>query len=153
PRDVGQRLARADAGRRLRRVGGRHRCPPRAAGPRRTGPGAARHRAALLRDRVMETGLVNAAAPPLVSMRGLTKSFAGVRALDAASFELHAGEVHALMGENGAGKSTLMKVLGGIHAREAGAIEVNGQAVAIDTPREALALGIAIVHQELNLMS
>jgi len=96
---------------------------------------------------------MSAAMPPLVSMRGLSKSFAGVRALDAASFELRAGEVHALMGENGAGKSTLMKVLAGIHARDAGAIEVAGQAVGIDSPRAALALGISIVHQELNLMS
>jgi ribose transport system ATP-binding protein len=90
---------------------------------------------------------------PLVSIRGLSKDFAGVRALDAASFELRAGEVHALMGENGAGKSTLMKVLAGIHARDAGVIEVGGRAVEVTSPREALALGISIVHQELNLMS
>jgi ribose transport system ATP-binding protein len=96
---------------------------------------------------------MDTAAPPLVAMHGLSKSFAGVRALDAASFELRAGEVHALMGENGAGKSTLMKVLAGIHARDAGVIEVAGRAVEVESPRAALALGISIVHQELNLMS
>ena len=88
----------------------------------------------------------------LVSLRGLSKSFAGVQALDKVSFELRAGEVHALMGENGAGKSTLMKVLAGIHARDAGEIEVEGRAVAVTCPRDAQALGIGIVHQELNLM-
>ena len=96
---------------------------------------------------------MDTAAPPLVAMHGLSKSFAGVRALDAASFDLRAGEVHALMGENGAGKSTLMKVLAGIHARDAGVIEVAGRAVEVESPRAALALGISIVHQELNLMS
>ncbi len=89
---------------------------------------------------------------PLVSIRGLCKSFAGVQALDQVVFELRAGEVHALMGENGAGKSTLMKVLAGIHARDAGAIEINGEAAEIGSPRGAQALGIGIVHQELNLM-
>jgi ribose transport system ATP-binding protein len=88
----------------------------------------------------------------LVSIRGLCKSFAGVQALDKVAFELHAGEVHALMGENGAGKSTLMKVLAGIHARDAGDIEVEGRPVDIASPRAAQALGIGIVHQELNLM-
>ncbi len=88
----------------------------------------------------------------LVSLRGLSKSFAGVQALDKVSFELRAGEVHALMGENGAGKSTLMKVLAGIHARDAGEIEVEGRAVDVASPRAAQALGIGIVHQELNLM-
>jgi len=88
----------------------------------------------------------------LVSLRGLCKSFAGVQALDKVAFELRAGEVHALMGENGAGKSTLMKVLAGIHASDAGEIEIEGRPVAIASPRHAQALGIGIVHQELNLM-
>ena len=76
---------------------------------------------------------------PLVSIRGLCKSFAGVQALDQVAFELRAGEVHALMGENGAGKSTLMKVLAGIHARDAGVIEIDGQAAEIGSPRGAQA--------------
>jgi ribose transport system ATP-binding protein len=88
----------------------------------------------------------------LVSIRGLCKSFAGVQALDQVGFELRAGEVHALMGENGAGKSTLMKVLAGIHARDAGEIDVQGRPATLGSPRAAQVLGIGIVHQELNLM-
>jgi ribose transport system ATP-binding protein len=88
----------------------------------------------------------------LVSIRGLCKTFAGVQALDKVAFELRAGEVHALMGENGAGKSTLMKALAGIHAFDDGHIEVEGRQVTIASPSHAQALGIGIVHQELNLM-
>ena len=89
----------------------------------------------------------------LVSIRGLSKSFAGVQALDQSPLRpaRRRGSC-ACMGENGAGKSTLMKVLAGIHARDAGEIEIEGQAVQIDGPRAAQALGIGIVHQELNLM-
>jgi ribose transport system ATP-binding protein len=89
----------------------------------------------------------------LVSLRGLCKSFTGVQVLDQVNFDLRRGEVHALMGENGAGKSTLMKLLAGIYARDAGEIEVAGLPVDIASPRAAQALGIGIVHQELNLMS
>ena len=88
----------------------------------------------------------------LVCLRGLSKSFFGVRALEQVDFDLRPGEVHALMGENGAGKSTLMKILAGIYARDAGEMIVNGHAVEIASPRAAQALGIGIVHQELNLM-
>lgn len=90
---------------------------------------------------------------PLVSIRRLSKAFAGVRALDGVQFELLAGEVHALMGENGAGKSTLMKVLAGICPRDDGDIEVDGQPVALASPRMAQQLGIGMIHQELNLMN
>ncbi len=90
---------------------------------------------------------------PLVSIRNLSKAFAGVRALDKVQFDLLAGEVHALMGENGAGKSTLMKVLAGIYQRDEGEIELNGRAVEIASPRAAQQIGIGIVHQELNLMN
>jgi ribose transport system ATP-binding protein len=89
---------------------------------------------------------------PLVRVSQLSKAFDGVQALQAVDFELHAGEVHALMGENGAGKSTLMKILAGIHARDAGTIELDGRPVDIASPRAAQALGIGIVHQELNLL-
>ena len=89
----------------------------------------------------------------IVSIRNLSKAFAGVRALDNVQFELLPGEVHALMGENGAGKSTLMKVLAGIYPKEAGEILVDGRPVEIDSPRAAQRLGIGIIHQELNLMN
>jgi len=88
----------------------------------------------------------------LVEMTDISKSFPGVHALDGARFELQRGEVHALVGENGAGKSTLMKVLAGIYAPDAGTIRVKGNEVAVPSPRAAQALGIAIIHQELNLM-
>jgi ribose transport system ATP-binding protein len=85
-------------------------------------------------------------------MEGIYKSFPGVQALSDARFELHHGEVHALVGENGAGKSTLMKILGGIYHKDAGHIYLEGQEVEIQGPRMAQNLGISIVHQELNLM-
>ena len=87
----------------------------------------------------------------LVEMSGIEKSFPGVHALIDARFELRPGEVHALVGENGAGKSTLMKVLSGIYHRDAGTIKVRGQEVDIPSPAAAQALGISIIHQELNL--
>ncbi len=90
---------------------------------------------------------------PLVRIRGLNKAFSGVQALVDVQFELRTGEVHALMGENGAGKSTLMKVLSGVYQADSGTIELDGQPVQIDSPRVAQALGIQIIHQELNLMN
>lgn len=90
---------------------------------------------------------------PIVTIRDLTKSFAGVRALDRAQFDLLPGEVHALMGENGAGKSTLMKVLAGVYRKDAGEVTFDGRPVDIESPRAAQALGIGIIHQELNLMN
>lgn len=88
----------------------------------------------------------------LLKMEGIDKSFPGVHALNNCRFELYAGEVHALIGENGAGKSTLMKVLGGIHKRDAGEITFRGKPVDITSPMQARALGIGMIHQELNLM-
>jgi ribose transport system ATP-binding protein len=88
----------------------------------------------------------------LVSIRTLSKSFPGVRALDAVHFDLRAGEVHALMGENGAGKSTLMKILAGIHRKDSGDILLDGHAVDIASPAHAQSLAIGIIHQELCLM-
>ena len=87
----------------------------------------------------------------LVSMRDISKAFPGVKALDRVSFDVKAGEVHALLGENGAGKSTLMKILAGIHQRDEGEFLVNGTAIGSLTPKHAQALGIAIIHQELNM--
>ena len=89
---------------------------------------------------------------PLLEMRGIEKSFPGVRALRGVDLELHAGEVLALLGENGAGKSTLIKVLAGAHPPDAGAIRLDGEAVAIANPAEAQRLGIAVIYQEFNLI-
>jgi ribose transport system ATP-binding protein len=94
-----------------------------------------------------------AGTPPLVRIRGLHKAFAGVPVLADVQFELRAGEVHALMGENGAGKSTLMKVLSGVVPRDGGEILLDGRPVELASPRAAQALGIQIIHQELNLMN
>ncbi|MFX1738325.1 sugar ABC transporter ATP-binding protein [Paraburkholderia sp. A1RI_3L] len=90
---------------------------------------------------------------PLISVTKLSKSFPGVRALHEVQFELMAGEVHALMGENGAGKSTLMKILAGVYTRDSGDMLYDGQPVHFQSPREAQALGIGIIHQELQLMN
>ena len=89
----------------------------------------------------------------LVEMTGIDKRFPGVHALKSAQFDLRPGEVHALMGENGAGKSTMMKILSGIYAPDGGTIRVEGRDVTIAGPREAQALGIGIIHQELALMN
>jgi ribose transport system ATP-binding protein len=89
---------------------------------------------------------------PLLSMRGIVKSFPGVRALRDVDLELHRGEVLALLGENGAGKSTLIKVLAGAHAPDAGSIYLNGQAMHFTRPLEARQAGIAVIYQEFNLV-
>ncbi|HHY82681.1 MAG TPA: sugar ABC transporter ATP-binding protein [Clostridiales bacterium] len=88
----------------------------------------------------------------LLEMKNIHKHFAGVHALNNVSLTIYAGEVHALIGENGAGKSTLMKVLTGIHEKDHGQIFFRGREVDIKTPQEAQALGINMIHQELNLM-
>ena len=83
-------------------------------------------------------------------MRGVCKSFPGVKALDHAQLRLRPGTVHALMGENGAGKSTLMKCMFGIYKMDEGEILFHGEKVTIHDPMEALKMGIAMVHQELQ---
>ncbi|RAJ71360.1 ribose transport system ATP-binding protein [Streptomyces sp. Amel2xB2] len=90
--------------------------------------------------------------PPLLQVRGVAKSFPGVRALQEMRLDLRRGEVLALVGENGAGKSTLMKLLSGIHAPDAGEFLMDGEPVRIEGPRHAQRLGISIIHQEFNLM-
>jgi ribose transport system ATP-binding protein len=89
----------------------------------------------------------------LVDMSGIEKHFPGVHALKSVQFDLVPGEVHALMGENGAGKSTLMKILSGIYQRDGGTLQIEGRDANPTTPREAQALGIGIIHQELSLMN
>jgi len=91
---------------------------------------------------------------PFLEMRHITKSFPGVRALDGVSFDLHKGEIHALVGENGAGKSTLMKVLAGVyaHPQYGGEILIEGNVQKFASVREAEKAGIAVIFQELSLV-
>ncbi|MDQ7743839.1 sugar ABC transporter ATP-binding protein [Hydrogenophaga pseudoflava] len=91
-------------------------------------------------------------ATPLLEIRGIRKGFPGVLALDNVGFTLKAGTVHALMGENGAGKSTLMKIIAGVYTPDKGEIRLKGQPVTLKSPIDALSQGIAMIHQELNLM-
>ncbi len=86
----------------------------------------------------------------LLWMRGISKYFPGVQALDSVELRVRAGTVHALMGENGAGKSTLMKCLFGIYKKDAGEILLDGRTVEFANPRQALDNGVSMVHQELN---
>lgn len=86
----------------------------------------------------------------ILAMEHITKTYPGVKALDDVSISFIQGEVHAVMGENGAGKSTLMKILNGMIPADSGDIRFHGEKVAIRNPRDARALGIAMIHQELN---
>ena len=88
---------------------------------------------------------------PLLRMRGISKRFPGVQALDDVDFRLFPGEVHALLGENGAGKSTLVKLLTGVYDADAGDILLDGRAVRFGTPVQAQQGGISTVYQEVNL--
>ena len=89
----------------------------------------------------------------IVEMQHINKTFPGVKALDDVTFNLKAGEVLALLGENGAGKSTLMKVLSGVYTRDSGTVKIFGKEIGDLTPKSARELGIAIIHQELNMCS
>lgn len=88
----------------------------------------------------------------LLTVENARKEFPGVVALDDVSFRLKRGTVHALMGENGAGKSTLMKILAGIYTPDKGEVRLRGMPIRLKSPLEALQNGIAMIHQELNLM-
>jgi inositol transport system ATP-binding protein len=88
----------------------------------------------------------------LLEVRNVSKAFPGVAALDDVSLQLKHGTVHALIGENGAGKSTLMKIIAGIYTPDAGELRLRGHTVHLSSPRQALQNGIAMIHQELNLM-
>jgi ribose transport system ATP-binding protein len=91
-------------------------------------------------------------ATPVLQMQGVSKRFAGVRALQGVSLDVYRGEVVALIGENGAGKSTLMKILGGVHQPDEGEIRVKGQPVVIQGVKDAISAGISFIHQELNVL-
>ena len=87
----------------------------------------------------------------IVSMSNISKTFPGVKALENVSFELCSGEVMALLGENGAGKSTLMKILSGVYTRDGGEMKIFGKEYGDLTPKQAQQIGVAIIHQELNM--
>ncbi|MGV8907990.1 MAG: sugar ABC transporter ATP-binding protein [Propionicimonas sp.] len=104
---------------------------------------------------VTETAPVVGTRDPnlLLQVENVDKSFPGVKALEGMRFDLRKGEVLGLVGENGAGKSTLMKLLTGIYTRETGDFWLNGEPLEVHNPREAQVAGLAIIHQELNLVS
>ncbi len=113
---------------------------PRAGnGAARTGPSACWSEAMPATDAILE-------------IRGLSKSFPGVKALQNVDFTLRRGEIHALMGQNGAGKSTLIKVLTGLYKKDSGAILLDGQPFECDSPEDAPRRGISTVYQEVNLI-
>src|SRR2546426_3551108 len=89
---------------------------------------------------------------PVLELRGITKQFPGVLANDHIDFDLKRGEVHALLGENGAGKSTLMSILYGLYTADSGEIRLNGAPVSISSPKDAIELGIGMVHQHFMLI-
>ena len=91
-------------------------------------------------------------APPLLAMRGIVKRFGGVQALRGVDFDLHPGEIHALLGENGAGKSTLMNILAGVIEPDAGDMRIDGRPARFADPRAAQAAGVAMIFQELDLV-
>src|SRR3954470_11992498 len=88
---------------------------------------------------------------PILEARGLTRSFGAVRALDGVDFDVHAGEVVALVGDNGAGKSTLVKTITGVGPMDEGTMEFEGNAVSAQSPKVADALGISPIYQDLAL--
>ncbi|WP_439523313.1 sugar ABC transporter ATP-binding protein [Marivita sp.] len=89
---------------------------------------------------------------PIIEMKGITKTFPGVRALSDVSFDVRAGEVQALVGENGAGKSTLIKILSGVYHADAGEVHVSGDAVHFAHPVDSRHAGIAVIYQEFSLL-
>lgn len=100
----------------------------------------------------MSKAVISNDAAPVLEMRGIAKAYPGVVALHSVDFSVLPGEVHALIGENGAGKSTLMKILAGADTKDSGQIFIDGKESHIDTPQEAMRLGVSIIYQEFNLV-
>jgi len=88
----------------------------------------------------------------ILELRGISKLFPGVRALDDVDFQLRAGEIHALMGENGAGKSTLIKIIPGVHQPDSGEFFPDGKKVSFASPRDASAEGVAVIISMSHLI-
>jgi len=103
-------------------------------------------------DLLADATATDAESPYLLEIAGISKGFPGVVALDNVQLRVRPGSVLALMGENGAGKSTLMKIIAGIYQPDAGEIRLRGKPIVLETPLQALQAGIAMIHQELNLM-
>jgi ribose transport system ATP-binding protein len=97
-------------------------------------------------------GLQGSNSRSRLALNHISKAFPGVQALNDVSFDVHGGEVHALIGENGAGKSTLLKILSGAHQADSGTLVINGGETVIEDPRAARQKGIAIIYQELTLV-
>lgn len=89
----------------------------------------------------------------ILEIKNVTKRFPGVLANDRISFELREGEIHAILGENGAGKTTLMNIIYGLYQPDEGEIKIHGKTVVIKSPRDAINLGIGMVHQHFTLVS
>lgn len=109
--------------------------------------------AILLTETIKTKDRVDGMQEKIVEIEHVSKTFPGVKALNDVSFDLYSGEVLALLGENGAGKSTLMKILSGVYSKDEGSIRVFGSTVDDMNPKRAQELGIAIIHQELNMCS
>jgi ABC-type sugar transport system ATPase subunit len=99
----------------------------------------------------MSIGMSAGMSEPILKLEGISKSFPGVRALSDVSFDVRAGEVHALLGENGAGKSTMIKIMSGVYRPDAGTVLLDGKPVRFESPQEAQDAGIATIYQELLL--
>ena len=105
------------------------------------------------RDRPADgRGSGRSGSSPLVAMRGITKRFGALTAVDGADFDLHSGEIHALLGENGAGKTTLMNLLYGLERPDEGTIEIDGEPVHLRSAHDAIEAGIGMVHQHFQLV-
>ena len=89
----------------------------------------------------------------ILSIKDVSKSFPGVKALDQVSIEIRRGTVHGIVGENGAGKSTLMKILSGVYQKDSGTIIFDGEEIKNTTPIESMKRGLSIIYQELNLVN